>query len=85
MLCYARNKRSNFLQRINGQFAFASNVSKQCIESLHQMGIIVPYESIRHGLIVNANAVMDEIVNKTHSRHFFILYDNMNFYESIRD
>lgn len=28
---------------------------------------------------------MDSIIKKTQSQQFFILYDNMNFYENIRN
>ena len=34
---------------------------------------------------VNAKAIIEEIANKTRFHHFFILYDNMNFYEHVRD
>ncbi len=49
------------------------------------MSIIVSYESIWHGLQVNAAAVIEEIVEKTRFHRFFISYDNMNFYENVRD
>ena len=85
MLCYARNERSNIVQRVNGQFAFANNVPKRFVEAFHQMGMIVSYESIRRGLNINAKAVMDTIVDKTRTCRFFISYDNMNVYEHSRD
>lgn len=85
MLCYARSERSNLVQRVNSQFAFANNVPKQFVESFHQMGILVSYESIRCGLQTNAKTIMDIIVDKTRSSRFFISYDNMNFYENARD
>ncbi len=49
------------------------------------MDIIVSYESIRQGLQINAKAVMQEIAEKTRFYRFFILYDNINFYEYVWD
>ncbi len=49
------------------------------------MGVIVLYESIWYGLQVNTKAIMEEIAEKTRFYRFFISYDNMNFYEYIRD
>ena len=49
------------------------------------MGIIVLYESIRRNLQVNATAVIEEIIEKTRFHRFFILYNNMDFYENVRD
>ena len=49
------------------------------------MDIIVLYESIRRGLQVNAIAIMEKIVEKTWFHRFFISYDNMDFYENVRD
>lgn len=85
MLCYAWNKRSNILQRINDQFAFANNVTKRFVEAFHQMGMIVLYESICRGLYINAKVVMDTIIEKTRISQFFVLYNNMNVYEHARD
>ncbi len=65
MLCYAQSKRSNILQRVNTQFAFAKNVPKQFIESFHQIGLLVSYESFRRSLHANAKAVIEEILEKT--------------------
>ena len=85
LLCYARNERFNLFQRVIGYYAFSSNIAKRSIESLHQMHIIVSYESIWRGLQVNAQAVIKEILDKTRFHRFFILYDNINFYEYVRD
>lgn len=43
MLCYARNKCSNIMQRVNTQFAFANNVPKRFVELFHQMSLFVSY------------------------------------------
>ena len=85
LLCYSRNERSNMFQKVIGHYAFSSNIPKQSVKSFHQMGIIVSYESIQCGLQVNAAAVMKEIVEKTRLHRFFISYDNMDFYENVRD
>lgn len=47
------------------------------------MGIIVLYESILRGLQINTKAVIEEIINKTLFHRFFILYNNINFYEYV--
>ena len=44
---------------------------------------MVSYKSLRCGLQSNAKAVMDLIIEKTQSQRFFILYDNINFYENV--
>ncbi len=85
LLCYGQNERSNIFQRVIGHYVFFGNISKQSIESFHQIGIIVSYESIRRGLQVNATAVIEEIVEKTRFHRFFISYDNMDFYDNVRD
>ncbi len=85
LLCYVWNERSNLFQRVIGYYAFSANIPKRSIESLYQMGIIVSYELIWRRLQVNAKAIMEEITKKTRFNRFFILYDNMNFYEHIRN
>ncbi len=85
LLYYGWNKRSNIFQRVIGHYTFSDNISKRSVESFHQIGIIVAYESIWRGLQVNATAVMEEIVEKTRFHCFFISYDNMDFYENVRD
>lgn len=85
MLYYARNKYSNILQRVNGQFAFTNNIPKKFIKAFYQMGIIVSYESICHGLNINAKVVMDTIVEKIQTCQFFVFYNNMNVYEHARN
>lgn len=85
ILCYAQSERCNLVQRVNAQFAFANNVPKRFVELFHQLGLIVSYKSLRRGLQSNAKAIMDSIIEKTRSQRFFILFDNMNFYENVRN
>ena len=85
LLSYAQNKRFNLFQKIISHYAFFGNISNCFIESSHQMGIIVSYESIWRGLQVNAKTVIREIPNKTRFDCFIILYDNKNFYEHVWD
>lgn len=73
------------MQRVNIQFVFVNNVQKRCIELFHQLGLIVLYKSLRHSLQLNTKAVMDLIIEKMRSQQFFILYDNINFYENVRN
>lgn len=49
------------------------------------MELIVSYESIRCGLNIDAQVVIDTIVDKTWTFRFFILYNNMNIYEGSHD
>ena len=72
-------------QRVIGHYVFSGNILKRSVEFFYQMSIIVLYESIRRSLQVNAAAVMEEIVEKTRFHCFFISYDNIDFYENIRD
>ena len=46
LLCYSQNERCKIFQRVIGHYAFSSNIPKRSIESFHQIGIIVLYESI---------------------------------------
>lgn len=70
---------------MNTQFDFANNVPKRFIELFHQMGILILYESLRRGLQSNAKGIMEAIFEKTQNRRFIISYNNMNFYENIRN
>ncbi len=85
ILCYAQNKCFNIMQRVNIQFTFANNVPQRFIESFHQICLLVSYESLHHSRQANAKAVMEENLEKTQIRQFFILYDNINFYENFCD
>lgn len=85
LLYYGQNEHSNILQRVIGHYAFSGNISKRSVESFYQIGIIVSYESIRHSLQVNATAVIEEIIEKTRFHHFFISYDNIDFYKNVWD
>lgn len=46
ILYYAQSEQSNIIQRVNTQFAFANNILKRFVESFHQMGTLVSYESL---------------------------------------
>ncbi len=85
LLSYACSKQSNVFQTIVGHAAFAHNIPKRAIETFHQMGLTVSYESIRRAFAANADAVEREMKKKVLTRRFFISYDNMNFYEYVRD
>ncbi len=85
LLSYARSEQSNVFQTIVGYAAFAHNIPKRAIKTFYQMGLTVSYESIRRTLAANANAVEREMKEKVLTRRFFISYDNINFYEHVRD
>ena len=83
LLYYSCNKYSNIFHEINSYYTFSSNIPKRFTKFFYQMDIIVSYKSIWHNLQVNTIAVIDEIVVKTWFHHFYISYDNMDFYENI--
>ena len=47
------------------------------------MSLFVVYKSLYQGLQANAKTVIKEILEKTQTWRFFILYDNMNFYQNV--
>lgn len=73
MLSYARNAWSNILQTAMGYFAFANNATKQMIEILHCMGLLVTYETVRLILqgIAEKTAVL--LQEKAQSWRFFYI------------
>lgn len=85
MLSYARNQQSNILQMTTGYWAFADNATKQMMEILHRMGILVTYETIWEVLRANAEAQVAVLQEKAWTRRFFVSYDNMNFHYKRRD
>lgn len=46
------------------------------------MRLIVSYKFICCGLNINAQLIMDTIIDKISSSQFFILYNNINIYKS---
>lgn len=85
LLCYAQSEKSNIFQAITGYAAFAYNIPKYAVETFHQMGLLVLYESIRRAFTSNADAVEAQLREKVQKYWFFILYDNMNFYKYIHN
>ena len=49
------------------------------------MRLLMIPETVRKAFSMNAAAIRAELQDKTWNRRFFILYDNMNFYEHRRD
>lgn len=70
LIGYGCNKNANLLQIVNGYFAFAQNVLKQCLEVFHQMGPIVSSETVRRSLQSNAVAILDVLVEKAATKRF---------------
>ncbi|MCJ1342648.1 hypothetical protein MMC31_000835 [Peltigera leucophlebia] len=85
LLGYTYNKNINLLQVVNRYFGFAQNVPKRCIEVLHQMGVMVSGETICRSLQYNATAIVELLKDLVANEAFFVLYDNMNFYEKVRE
>lgn len=61
ILTYARSKNANLFQVVMGYFAFASGVKKRFMEPLHQLGLMVSYESVIRALKANANATAEKL------------------------
>ncbi len=85
MLYYTKNQRSNILQVTAGYFAYTDTTTKCMVENLYRMGFLVIYETIKRALQANVLAINKELQKKTWERHFFLSFDNMNFYEYRRD
>ena len=49
------------------------------------MGVVVSSETICQALKTNADAILNNLQDRVQSERFFISYDNMNFYERVRD
>ncbi len=49
------------------------------------MGFVVSSETICRGLQVNARVILSRLKERAQTQRFFISYDNMNFYEKVRD
>lgn len=80
---YTQNECSNIVQRGKTQFVFTNNIPKQFIELFYSIEIFVSYESFHHDLQANLKAIIKEILKKTQTRQFFILYDDINFYQNV--
>lgn len=85
MLYYAQNAKSNIFQRIMGYFVFANNIPKRFVKSTHKIDIVILYESICQFLKFNAQAVIQNMLEKTRIKRFFIFYNNINFYEGMHE
>ena len=85
LLSYFYSERTNIFQMMNGHFLFANYVAKRAIESLHQLGIVVSNETIWRALQVNAWAILTILEEWVKSQQFFIFYNNINFYENVRN
>lgn len=70
---------------IIGYAAFAHNITKRKAETLNQIGLIEFYKSIFCTLSANANIVEKKMRENILTCQFFILYNNMNFYEHVHN
>ena len=84
-LSYSRSEQTNLFQMLNKHFLFANYVSKQAVETFHQMGFVVSSKTVCRTLQVNAQAISSRLKERMQSQQFFISYDNVNFYKKIRD
>ncbi|MCJ1465390.1 hypothetical protein MMC07_004008 [Pseudocyphellaria aurata] len=85
MLAYAHSKYSNYYQVIMGYHVFASGVKKRTMETFHQLGHMVLYESIVRALNANALATQELLRQKAQTHRFLLSFDNLNFWRHKRD
>ena len=85
LLCYAQSEKWNIFQAVTGHAAFIHNIPKRAVETFHQMGLLVLYKSIYCALTSNAGAVEAQLREKVQKYRFFISYNNMNFFEHMRN
>lgn len=64
---------------------FAHNILKRAIEIFYHMRLTVSYKSIYYTLMENTNAIERKMRKKIMTYRFFILYNNMNFYQHVHD
>lgn len=70
---------------IIGQFLFANNVLKYCVELLHQIGVVLFSKTICQALKTNADVILKNLHDHVQFKRFFISYNNINFYKNIYD
>lgn len=85
VISYSWSEKTNLFQMINGHFLFANHVPKRTIESRHQISLVVSNETIRRALQVNARAILSMLDKRIKNQQFFISYNNINFYENVRN
>lgn len=81
---YGRSQQANVLQGFIGYYLSATNAGKRVIETLHRLGVSVSYESVIAALSANAAAVREMLRRRARLNTFFISFDNMVFYQSVK-
>ena len=81
---YGRSQQANVMQGFIGYYLSATNAGKRVIESLHCLGVSVSYESVLAALSANAAAVREMLRRRVRLNPFFISFDNMVFYKSVK-
>lgn len=85
ILFYARDKQFNVFQITNIYFIYAHSASKQKVDILDCISLLIIYETIYCAFQLNVFTIKQKIKNKMWKKKFFLLYDNMNFYEYKKD
>ena len=85
MMAYAKNKYTNLLQIVTGNFTFAHNVSKKRTEVYYKMGLVVLYKTVWQALNANGQAILRLFCKRVNVKQFFLFYNNMNFYKKVQD
>jgi hypothetical protein len=85
-LCYARNRRANFLQVQTTYFAYAHRTPKRVIEAMSQLGIMVGYKSITRGARGIAKSVTDHLrgITEKVGSMFSVIMDNVNIHGVVK-
>ncbi len=84
-LSYSQSEQTNPFQVLNGHFLFANHVPKRAVESFYQMVFVVLNETICRGFQVNMRAILSRLKERAQTQRFFISYNNINFYEKVKD
>ena len=84
LLLYGHSQRANVLQGFIGYYLSAANAGKRVIETLHRLGISISYESVNQALSANARAVRSMLRTRARVDPFFVSFDNMVFYQSVK-
>lgn len=79
------NQQFNFLQVIIGYLVYIKNFTKQIIKIFYWMRLLVRYKTVWQVFQVNTTAILAELKEKVWEKHFFLFYDNINFYKHWQD
>lgn len=78
VVLYGRSWQNNCFQTVLGFYLNAEGAGKECIRTLHGLGLSSSYNHIRLCEISNAKSSLDLVTEKVRERPFMISWDNIN-------